>query len=152
MLLYGVIVIVALAVRLAGLDQWPLTEVEANTALAAWRTVQGSTWRPAYYLPLLYDVYLVLFWFTLATDAATRILPALVGAGLVLLPYCARDLLGRKAALVAALLLALGPSWVYFLSRCRWSHPGHGRRRRPAALSLPRLPPVSSRAISASEP
>jgi len=114
MLLYAAIFLVALAVRLGGLGQWPLTEVEANTALAAWRTVQGSTWRPAYYLPLLYDADLLLFWAFRATDAAARLLPALAGAGFVLLPYAARDLLGRKAALVASLFLALGPSWVYF--------------------------------------
>jgi uncharacterized protein (TIGR03663 family) len=116
MLLYGAILVVALAIRLTGLDLWPLTRVEADTALAAWRTIQGSAWRPAYYLPLVYDANLVLFWLTRATDAATRVLPALAGAGLVLLPYWARDLVGRKAALVAALFLALAPGWVY-LSR-----------------------------------
>jgi len=116
MMLYGVILVVALALRLARLDLWPLTHTEASTALAAWRTIQGSLWRPSYYLPLVYDANLLLFWLTRATDASARILSALVGAGLVLLPYWSRDLLGRRAALVASLVLALAPTWVY-LSR-----------------------------------
>lgn len=112
--LYILIFLAGLAVRLAALGRWPLEETEANTALAAWRTIQGSTWRPLYYIPLLYDVHLPLFWMTRANDAATRLLPAIVGAGLSFLPYFARDVLGRKGALAAALLLAFAPTWVYF--------------------------------------
>jgi uncharacterized protein (TIGR03663 family) len=112
--LYILIVGVGLAVRLAQLDRWPLLEAEANTALAAWRTARGSLWRPTSYVPLLYNAQLLLFWLTRATDLAARLLPALVGAGLVALPVFARDLLGRKGAIVAALLLALTPTWVYF--------------------------------------
>jgi len=112
--LYGLITVAGLVVRLAALGQWPLGEVGVNTALAAWRTVQGSSWRPAFYSPLLYDADLLLFALTRATDAAARLLPALAGAGLVFLPYLARDALGRKGALAASLLLALAPSWVFF--------------------------------------
>jgi uncharacterized protein (TIGR03663 family) len=112
--LYILILLAGLAVRLAALGRWPLQETEANTALAAWRTIQGSTWRPLYYLPLLYDVHLLLFWVTHATDAAARLLPALVGAGLIFVPYFARDILGRKGALTASLLLAFAPTWVFF--------------------------------------
>lgn len=152
--LYGAIFIVALSVRLASLGQWPLLETGANTALAAWRTVQGSTWRPAYYIPLLYDANLLLFWMTRASDAAATLLPALVGAGLVIVPYFARDLLGRKASLVTALLLALAPTWVFYsrtadgpiltaaasalvlLSAYRLARSGEGREARLGAIAL----------------
>jgi len=112
--LYSLILLAGLAVRLAALGRWPLQESEANTALAAWRTLRGSTWRPLEYVPLLYDAHLVLFGLTRASDAAARLLPALVGSGLIFLPYFARDILGHKGALAAALLLALAPTWVYF--------------------------------------
>lgn len=114
MALYGSLVLAALAARLAGLGRWPLLESEANTALAAWRAARGSSWQPEYYLPLIYDVALVLAALTRASDAAIRLLPALVGAGLVALPYLAREILGRKGAFLAALLLAFGPTWFYF--------------------------------------
>jgi len=112
--LYGLILFAGLGVRIAALGHWPLLETGANTALAAWRAVHGSAWRPAYYVPLLYDADAVLFWMIRATDATARLLPVLVGSALIVLPYFARDLLGRKGALVASLLLAFSPSWVYF--------------------------------------
>mgnify|MGYP005840678469 CR=1 FL=1 len=112
--LYIVLVGVALAARLARLGEWPLLKGELDTALAAWRTLQGSSWRPISYSPLLYDANLLLFGLTHATDAATRLLAALAGTLLVVLPYRARDVLGRMGALAAAALLAFTPTWLVF--------------------------------------
>lgn len=111
---YGLIMLAGLVLRLASLGRWPLMETGVNTALAAWRTLQGSAWRPLRYVPLIYDANLVLFGLTRATDATTRLLPVIAGAGLVLMPYFARDVLGRKGALAASLLLAFAPTWVFF--------------------------------------
>jgi predicted membrane-bound mannosyltransferase len=47
-------------------------------------------------------------------DATARIAPALFGIGIVGLPYFLRRELGRIGALIAALLLAISPSFVYF--------------------------------------
>lgn len=47
-------------------------------------------------------------------DATARILPALFGVGIVALPLGLRRQLGRIGALVAALLLAVSPTFVYF--------------------------------------
>jgi len=47
-------------------------------------------------------------------DATARILPALFGVGIVVLPLGLRRQLGRFGALVAALLLAVSPTFVYF--------------------------------------
>jgi hypothetical protein len=115
--LYGVVFVAAAAIRLAALGRWPLDELGANTALAAWRTIQGSAWRPDVYSPLLYDVNLILFYLTRATDAATRLVPALGGALLTLTPYGLRGLLGRRGALASAMLLALAPTWVHLARR-----------------------------------
>jgi uncharacterized protein (TIGR03663 family) len=48
------------------------------------------------------------------TDATARIVPALFGLGIVALPYGLRRDLGRAGALIAAFLLAVSPSFVYF--------------------------------------
>ncbi len=47
-------------------------------------------------------------------DATARILPALFGIGIVALPLGLRRQLGRVGVLVAGLLLAVSPSFVYF--------------------------------------
>src|SRR6185437_1172258 len=47
-------------------------------------------------------------------DATARIVPALFGLGIVALPVGLRRELGRFGALLAALLLAISPSFVYF--------------------------------------
>ena len=47
-------------------------------------------------------------------DATARILPALFGVGIVALPLGLQRQLGRVGALVAGLLLAVSPSFVYF--------------------------------------
>jgi uncharacterized protein (TIGR03663 family) len=49
-----------------------------------------------------------------ASDWGARLLPAMVGTLLVLLPYGLRDGLGRTGAVVASFLLALSPTMVYF--------------------------------------
>lgn len=47
-------------------------------------------------------------------DATARILPAIFGIGIVVLPLGLRRQLGHIGALVAALLLAVSPTFVYF--------------------------------------
>ena len=111
--LYGLIFLSGLVARFAALGRWPFLDTEIGTALAAWRTLKGSDWRPVQYLPLLYDADLLLFGLTRATDAAGRLLPALVGGGLIIVPYFVRDLLGRRGSLAASLLLAFAPTWLF---------------------------------------
>ncbi len=47
-------------------------------------------------------------------DTTARIVPALFGIGIVILPLGLRRELGRYAALIAAFLLAVSPTFVYF--------------------------------------
>lgn len=47
-------------------------------------------------------------------DTTARILPAIFGIGIVALPFGLKRQLGRVGALVAALLLAVSPAFVYF--------------------------------------
>jgi len=118
--LYAALVAAALALRLAALGRFPLSAPEASMVLTAWRTVRGGELMPTLYSPLLVAADMALFWLTRATDAATRLVPALAGAALVALPFAVRRTLGRGAALVTATLLAFAPSWVFYSRTGEW--------------------------------
>ena len=67
--------------------------------------------------PLLYTAQGFLFWLTDGGgDGWARAFPGLAGGLLVLLPWLLRDALGKPAALLLALLLALDP-WLLTFSR-----------------------------------
>lgn len=110
--LYGALFLAALAVRLAGLGRPPLLPDELPTALAAWRMLQGELPGATGYAPLLFNAQLALFALR-SSEFAARLLPALAGAMLVLLPWLLRPVLSRVGALAAAALLAFSPGWVY---------------------------------------
>ncbi len=52
-LLYIVIFVIAVALRLGRLGAYPLSEVEAQQSLVAWRLYHGDTLQASYYSPLL---------------------------------------------------------------------------------------------------
>lgn len=101
--------LLALVLRLYALGRRPMQPEEARQALAAWHLFQG---RPAETMgcsPLLLTANLILFALLGANNLIARLLPALSGTLLVLLPYGLRRWLGREGALFAAALLALSP-------------------------------------------
>ena len=110
--LYGVLFLAALAVRLAGLGRAPLLAEELSAAMAALRALQGARPGVTGYAPLLFNVQWLLFGLG-SSAVAVRLLPALVGALFVGLPWLLRGSLGRVGALVIAAFLALSPGWVY---------------------------------------
>ena len=103
--LYAIIATLALALRLYRLGLAPLSASEAMLSLAALR----GTAIPTGASPLLYWVNAVLFSTFGAGDALARIVPALAGSVLVLLPALMRERIGRVGALGAAALLAISP-------------------------------------------
>ena len=108
MAVYGVLLLVSLALRLVDLDARPLSSAEAARALGAWQLAQGR--EPALVgSPLLTNGTAVVFFLFGANDFTARLLPALFGALMVLLPYFWRERLGRAGALLAAALLAISP-------------------------------------------
>jgi hypothetical protein len=110
--LYGVILVLALALRVGGLQIRIMGETEAHQALQAWHLVQGGALQSGY-SPLLLSGQALLFTLFGASDTMARLLPALAGSGLVVLPALLRAHLGRYGALGAALALALSPTLVY---------------------------------------
>jgi hypothetical protein len=109
------VALLAVLVRFFNLGLYPLAPAEAHQALTAWQLAQGeSVGLVSGVSPLLLSLNHVLFLLTLGGDEWARLLPALAGAILVLLPYGLRHEMGRRAALGSALLLALSPTGVLF--------------------------------------
>jgi hypothetical protein len=100
--------ILALTLRLVRLDVLPLSDLEANWALQAFHLSQNAHPalgpQPGYILPTA-----LLFFIFGSTDFSARIIPALAGSLLVLVPYILRDRFPGKAAIILAFFLALEP-------------------------------------------
>lgn len=108
--LYVAIVGVAAVLRLWNLAASPLSTREAAQAIAAFN---GSA-MPAGGSPVLFAINQVLFGLfgTTVNDGGVRLIAALFGTIMVLLPALFRDQIGRYGALVAALMLAVSPTLV----------------------------------------
>ncbi len=116
--LYLVILLVAFGLRFINLGVAPLQPLEAAQAWPAWLAATGTqvTGSPAATSALFYGLQSVLFFVTGANEVLARLLPALVGTAVVLLPWWWRDWIGRGGALAVALLLAVDP-WLVVLAR-----------------------------------
>jgi hypothetical protein len=106
--LYALAFLLALAVRLLRLGAVPLSDIEADWALQALSIARGE---PVALGPQpLYAVLTgALFFLFGSTNFLARLLPALAGAGLVLVPLAYRRQLGRHTGLILAFALALDP-------------------------------------------
>ena len=125
MLALSAITLLALALRLAGLDGLPLGmwRDEARHGLLALRILHDPAYRPVY-VPNVADIPALLFYLAAvpiqlfgAHAWTVRLIPALAGALTPLaLYFAARPLFGTRAALLAAALLAVS-AWQLALSR-----------------------------------
>ena len=90
----------------------------ANSPGAAlgWPWIFGSDYIHSAWMHGPFQIEMVAAIFTLLGDSdfTSRLGYALFGAGLVALPYFLRDQIGRRAALIAAALLAVSPALLYF--------------------------------------
>lgn len=112
-ILYLAILIIAIGVRVAGIDDVPLSDFEANRAVQALQVSRGEStdFSPGPAYPLLTGL---IFYIFTDSNAYARIWPVIAGSCLVLFPYLIRSLIGRKAALILAFGLALSPTLVSF--------------------------------------
>ncbi len=110
--LYAGVFLIALAIRFIRLGQLPLGDSEAKLALQALELVRHQ--------PILYQgaqsLYLVgttaLFFLLGPSTFLARLIPALAGTLLCLVPLLFHEKIGQKAALVLAFLLAIDPGLV----------------------------------------
>lgn len=123
-LFYALAIIVALSVRLIAIGQLPLQPFEALNAWHAWLDAMGLQVAnaPQGTSALLHSLQTGIFWLfdgggsNSAGVTLARIPVALATSLLVLLPWWWRHTLGRGAAAVLALLLAIDP-WLLVLGR-----------------------------------
>lgn len=123
-ILLGLLLLLALALRLYRLDSLPFGTWydEAEYGLQAMRILQDPTYRPVFEGAIngpahyLYLVALSFQWFGVSTQSI-RLVNVLFGVGAVLAGYgVGRELFGRRVGLVLAALLAAS-SWLITLSR-----------------------------------
>jgi sugar lactone lactonase YvrE/type IV secretory pathway VirB2 component (pilin) len=107
----------ALALRLMRLDTTALGAYEARWAYDAWTLVRGQPPASGEAIPDVGATLLLLeglaFFLFGATDVVARIVPALAGLAIVVLPLALRRWLGDPAALGMAALAAISPTLVY---------------------------------------
>jgi uncharacterized protein (TIGR03663 family) len=109
-------VIAALVLRLYDLGDRPFHHDESQDAYFSWIFWKNGDYE---YDPLLHGplrFYLTAGMYTLFgdSDITARLAPALMGTLMVPLPYLLRRQLGRVGAFSAAVMLAIGPSYLYF--------------------------------------
>lgn len=111
--LWCAVALLASAPRMVRLD-FLLTNTEAATALTSLAVLQGEM--AAFSNPLSGWLLTLLFAIFGASEVSARLMPALSGVALCLLPILLRPQLGRTRALIFAMLLAISPT-LWFVSR-----------------------------------
>jgi len=109
--LYGLIFILAAALRLVLLGKTPLVETEASWAYQAWQIWQGESIRPGSLVSYL-SITEALFSIFGSGDIIARVWPALAGSSIIWVAFIIRDRLGRIPALILAAGLAIDPALV----------------------------------------
>lgn len=108
-LLFGGVLLVAVVLRFFELGGQLLTPAEAEMAWSAWAFWQPDSVMLAEGSPLYHSLTRLLAPVLGFSDLTVRLVPALFGVGVVLLPWLWRDELGTMGALVSSLLLAVSP-------------------------------------------
>ncbi len=113
--LWVLLILVALGMRLVGLGDRALSHDESLHALYSWyiRDAFNYSHDPMMHGPFLFHVNALLYLLFGASDFTARLFPALVGTGTVASLWWFRGILGRRGALLAAVLLTISPSLLF---------------------------------------
>ena len=113
---WGLLVAVALALRLIDLGSRPFHHDESQDAYFSWlfQTSGDYAYDPLLHGPLRFYLTAGIYTLLGASDFTARLAPALMGTTMVALAYGLRAQLGRLAAYAAGVMLAVGPSYLYF--------------------------------------
>src|SRR4051794_32356132 len=113
---WGLPVTAALALRLIDLGSRPFHHDESQDAYFSWlfQTSGDYLYDPLLHGPLRFYLTAAAYTQFGDSDFTARLAPALMGTSMVALTYPLRAQLGRMAAYAAGVLLAIGPSYLYF--------------------------------------
>jgi uncharacterized protein (TIGR03663 family) len=113
---YAVLVLVALGLRFYQLGDRPFHHDESQDAYFSWIlwTNGDYAYNPLLHGPLRFYLTASMYALFGDSDFTARLAPALMGTAMVAMPYFLREQLGRVAAFTTAVLLAIGPSYLYF--------------------------------------
>ncbi len=111
--LFFLILLLGLGIRILRIGEVPLSDFEAAHALQALQVSNGGDggFSPGPAYPLLTGAT---FFFFADNNLSARIWTLIAGCCLIIFPYLIRSLIGRKAALIMAIGIALDPSFVAF--------------------------------------
>jgi uncharacterized protein (TIGR03663 family) len=111
-----VLIALALALRLIALGDRVLHHDESQDAYFSWifYTRGDYEYDPLLHGPLRFYLTAGMYGLFGVSDFTARLAPALMGTAAVALPALLRDQLGRVGAFAAAVLLAIGPSYLFF--------------------------------------
>jgi len=106
----------AVVLRVVALGDKPMHSDESVHAFFAWILLQGEGYRydPVFHGPL--QIFLMATSFVLlgASDLSARLVAALAGSAMTVLPYVLRRELGNVGAVAVSALLCVSPSYLYF--------------------------------------
>jgi uncharacterized protein (TIGR03663 family) len=113
---YAALLLAAVIVRFIDLGERPFHHDESQDAYFSWVFFDRGDYE---YQPILHGplrFYLTAFMYVVFGDSdfTARLAPALMGVGIVFLPFLLRRQIGTVAAWTTALLLAFGPTYLYF--------------------------------------
>jgi predicted membrane-bound mannosyltransferase len=113
---YVSLVAVALFMRFWDLGSRALHHDESLHAYFSWEFYSGKgyTHNPLMHGPWQFDAMASMFWLLGDTDFTARLMPALFGTGMVLLPLLLRHRLGNVGALITSVLIAFSPALLYY--------------------------------------
>ncbi|HEV3308915.1 MAG TPA: flippase activity-associated protein Agl23, partial [Chloroflexota bacterium] len=113
---YALLVALSFVVRIWDVGGRAMHHDESLHATYAWYLFKGRGYQ---YNPLMHgplQFYVMAFFYMLFGDSETtaRLFAVLSGSAIVFLPYFLRREMGRNAAAIAALALAISPTFLYF--------------------------------------
>lgn len=113
---YLALAVVALVMRLLDLGARGISHDESLHGVYSWYLANGNVYQhdPMMHGPFLFHGTALNFLIFGDSDVTVRLLAALLGTGLVVLPYFLRRHLGRWASMCAAVMLAFSPMLLYY--------------------------------------
>ncbi len=114
-LAWAAILIFTICTRFTDLGIKPLHHDESMHAFYAWKLFigDGYTYNPMMHGPFHYHANALIYFLFGTSDYTSRVAPAIYGVAGVLLMYFFKPYMGRLGAVLAALLMAVSPTWMY---------------------------------------